>query len=375
MKKFLLFGFAALLLVAFCAPAMAAEKKVSFYGDFRFNTWWYKKSDNYVSNYEGLYNPNNKSYSELMFVPDYADSRFGAMFSEGPLSAQVEIRPTSDVSYRQWWGQYDFGSFQLLIGHTYTPACIAFSNSQFESEDIYVYGSFLSRLRTNQIRITVPFAMGSFKIAAQNNPTGAPDYLGGAPTNIETKMTLPEFEGCLTLNLGPATLDLFGGYGTYKLTDPAGGFDQDVNSAIYGAKVNVPFGPMYFTAEYYGGKNPGNYAAVTSSVLNYGSMLINTATGQTTDSKLRGYGAVVGYKVSDMMTAELGYFTQKNERYLQESDDNGAYYLDVAITPVKGLTIYPEIGCFNEKNLVLADGTKIKQGKRTYIGAYWKISF
>ena len=375
MKKILFFGFAALLLVAFSAPAMAEEKKVSFYGDFRFNTYWYKKSDNYVSNFEGLNNPNDKSYSQLMFEPDFGDSRFGARFAEGPLSANVEIRPVSDSIYRQWWGEYDFGSFQLLIGHTYTPACVAFDMSQFDSESGVLYGDLMSRLRTNQIRVTVPFAMGSFKIAAQNNPMTDPEFDGAAPTNVEKRMTLPEFEACLTLNAGPATIDIFGGYASYKMDDPATGDNQSVKSNLWGAKVNVPFGPLYVTAEYYGAKNPNNYGELSSSSLNYTTMLLNTTTGDTTDSTLKGYGGLIGYKVNDMVTAEFGYFTEKTERYLQESDDNGTYYLVFAVTPVKGITIYPEIGVRDEKNLVAADGTKTKQGKRSYIGAYWKISF
>jgi hypothetical protein len=374
MKKILFFGFAALLLVAFTAPAMAAEKKVSFYGDFRFNTYWYKMSKDYVTNTLGLYNPQEKSESQLMYEPDFGDSRFGARFAEGPLSANVELRPVSDSIYRQWWGEYDFGSFQLLIGHTYTPACVAFDMSQFDSESGVLYGDLMSRLRTNQIRITVPFAMGSFKIAAQNNPENDAEFTGPAYTNYLKKLTLPEFEACLTVNAGPATVDLFGGYATYKYEDPAGG-SESVNSNLWGAKVNVPFGPLYVTAEFYGAKNPANYGELTSSSLHYTTKLIDTTTGQTNDSTLKGYGGLLGYKLNDMVTAEFGYFTEKVERYAQESDDNGTYYLVFAVTPVKGLTIYPEIGVRDEKNIVAADGTKTKQGKRSYIGAYWKISF
>ncbi len=114
---------------------------------------------------------------------------------------------------------------------------------------------------------------------------------------------------------------------------------------------------------------------MTSSSLHYTTMLFNTTTGDTTDATLKGYGGLLGYKLSDMATLEFGYFTEKVERYMQESDDNGTYYLVCAITPVQGLTIYPEIGVRNEKNVTDAAGTTTKQGKRTYIGAYWKISF
>lgn len=370
MKKLLFIALAAVLVVAFCAPAMAADKTVSFYGDFRFNTYYYSKSKDLYNN--GL----GDSDKDLMWEPDFGDSRFGVKFAEGPLSANVELRPVSTSIYRQWWGQYDFGSWQLLIGHTYTPACVAFDMSQFDSESGVVYGDLMSRLRTNQIRLTVPFAMGKFVIAGQNNPLTDPSWEGaGKPTAYDTDMKLPEIEACLTLNVGPATFDLFGGYATYDAVDKATEDKQSVSSNLWGIKVHVPFGPLYVTAEYFGAKNPNNYGELSSSALTYTTMLFNTTTGATTDSTLRGYGGIVGYKLNDMVTAEVGYFTQKTERYLQEKDENGTYYLVFAITPVKGLTIYPEIGVRDEKDKTDASGVTTDQGKRTYFGAYWKISF
>jgi len=359
MKKLLLIALAAVLAVAFCAPAMAAEKKVTFYGDYRFNTYWVQKSEELYNN--GL----GDKDSDLLFDPDEYDSRFGARFSEGALSANVEFRPLSASYFRQWWGQYDFGAVQLLIGHTYTPACVAFDMSQFDDESGVSYGDLMSRLRTNQIRISVPFAMGKFVIAAQNNPMTMPEFTSTPTFPTDTDMSLPEFEGCLTLNVGPAVIDLFGGWASYDLVDKSTENSASVDSNLYGIKVKVPFGPMYFTAEYYGATNPNNYGELTSGgglvPLQYSSMLLDPVTGQSTDAKLKGYGALLGYRLSDMVTAELGYFTQKVERYLQEEDDNGTYYLVCAITPVKGLTIYPEIGVRDEKKIVNASGVETKR--------------
>lgn len=370
MKKLLFIALAAVLVVAFCAPAMAADKTLSFYGDYRMNTYWVQKSEEYYNN--GL----GDTDEDLMWEPDPWDSRFGARFAEGALSANVEIRPVSGSFFRQWWGQYDFGSAQLLIGHTYTPACVAFDMSQFDSESGVVYGDPMSRLRTNMIRLNVPFAMGNFVIAAQNNPLNAPEWAGeGAPANYDTDMNLPELEARLTLNVGPATVDLFGGYATYDAVDTATEDSVSVDSNLWGVKARVPFGPLYVTAVYWGGKNLGNYGDLSTTSLSYTRMRVDTTTGATEDSTVNAYGAVLGYKINDMVTAEVGYLTQKTERYLQEEDDNGTYYLVCAITPVKGLTIYPEIGVRDDKDVTTPSGVTTDQGKRTYFGAYWKISF
>jgi len=370
MKKLLFVAFAAVLAVAFCAPAMAATKKVTFYGDVRFNTYWTKKSDDLYNN--GL----GDTDSDLMWEMDHADSRFGARFAEGPISANVEIRPVSSSIYRQWWAQWDLGPAQLLVGHTYVPGCLAPGMTQANSEGGVVYGNFMDRLRTQQIRLTVPFSMGKFVIAALDNPTNDITWAGaGKPASYDTDVKLPEIEARLSLKVAPAQIDLVGGYGSYDAVDKSTEDSQSVTSNIYGIRVVVPFGPLYVKGLYIKMRNPGNWGDLTSTTLQYTTMRFDTTTGATDDSDYTCFGGVLGFKVNDMVTAEAGYFKQKTERYLQEEDTNSTYYLMAAITPIKGVTIYPEFAIQDNNDVTDSVGATTDQGKTTYIGAYWKISF
>ncbi len=390
MKKLLLIALAAVLAVAFTIPmpAMAATKKVSFYGDVRFNTYWVSKDEDYYANATGTTSGDDDS--DLLYTLDGWDSRFGARFAEGPISANVEIRPTrrteSSWGFRQWWGQWDFGPAALLIGFTYTPACIAMSNGQFDSESGVYYGDFESRLRAKQIRLTVPFSMGEFVVAGVVNTGQMPDYTATAYDadnpyeHWDTDETIPNFEACLSLNFAPVTLDLYGGYARYDIVNADTDDSESVASSIYGAKVGMNFGPAYLRVQYTGSTNPANYSGGDSADLfigniKYGKMLFDPATGDTEDSTYKSYGATVGYKVNDMLSLEAGYFTSEVERYLQEDDTNSWYYLVAIVTPIKGVTIYPEIGVRDDEDFTNSDGVTTEQGKRTYFGAYWKISF
>ena len=154
MKKVGPFVFALMLLMAFIAPAMAATKKISFYGDVRFQTYWVKADKHFYGNDLG------DDDSDLMWEPDTADSRFGAKFAGGPITANMEIRPRrslwstattkSEKAYnkafqqfwRQWWASWNFGPASLLIGFTYVPGCIAYFQSQMNTELVACYGGF-----------------------------------------------------------------------------------------------------------------------------------------------------------------------------------------------------------------------------------------
>ena len=370
MKKLLLIALAAVLVVAFCAPAMAATKKVSFYGDIRYNTYWVTADEDYYAN--GL----GDDDSDLQWIPDWADSRFGARFSEGPISANVELRPVSASIFRQWWGQWDFGPAQLLIGHTYVPGCLAPSMSQADSENAVVFGNFMDRLRTSQIRLTVPFSMGSFVIAALDNPANDPEWAGaGPPANYDTDVSMPEIEARLTLKIAPAQIDLVGGFATFDAVDKSTEDSENISSNILAVRVVVPFGPLYVKGLYVQMKNPGNWGDLSSTTLQFTKMRFDTTTGQTEDSDYTCFGGLVGFKINDMVTAEAGYFQQKTERYLQEEDTNGTYYVMAAITPIKGVTIYPEFAVQNFDDFTDAAGVTTEEGKKTFLGAYWKIAF
>ena len=362
--------FALFFLLFFAAPATGSTRKVSFYGDIRFNTYWVKKSDELYNN--GL----GDTDSDLLWKNDSGNSRAGVRIKEGPISANVEIRPKNGAYYRQWWAQYDFGPAALLIGHTWVPTYLAFSKSEFDSHARLLYGDLRSRLRAPQMRLTVPFSKGKFILGLLNNPAIEPEWAGaGKYANYDTDVSLPEIEARLTLKWTPVQIDLFGGYGTYKAVDSSTEHSETVRSDIYGLRVIFPLGPAYLKGIWYRGTNPGNYGDIGTLHLNYRTMLLNTTTGQATDSNLEGYGGVMGYKINDVVSAEVGYFKIRTKRYLSEDDARAIYYLVLPIVPFKGVTISPEIGIRDEMGSTDAAGVIQNQGKSTYVGVYWRIAF
>ncbi|MBW2083897.1 MAG: hypothetical protein JRI39_12665 [Deltaproteobacteria bacterium] len=271
----------------------------------------------------------------------------------------------------------------------------------------------MSRLRTTQIRLTVPFSMGKLVIGLLNNPAVAPDVVDSAkaasvgsapsasdystysayntalqayntavatydfshPRKYDTDVKMPEIETCLTLKFSPVQVDLVGAYSRFKYEEVISSASETVTSYFYGARLIVPFGPFSFKALYIAGQNLGNYEDLSTGTLNYTKMRWDVSTDKSEDSDYSDYGATLGFKANDMVSLEAGYFYQKTERYQKEEDPNAHYYLMAAITPVKGFTIYPEIGVRDEKDSTDASGTTTDEGKRTYFGAYWKISF
>jgi len=83
----------------------------------------------------------------------------------------------------------------------------------------------------------------------------------------------------------------------------------------------------------------------------------------------------MGYKINDVVSAEVGYFKIRTKRYLSEDDARAIYYLVFPIVPVKGLTISPEIGVRDELDFTDAAGVTQNQDKSTYVGVYWRIAF
>ncbi|MBW2096842.1 MAG: hypothetical protein JRI80_18425 [Deltaproteobacteria bacterium] len=214
-----------------------------------------------------------------------------------------------------------------------------------------VYGDLMVRLRTQQIRLTVPFSMGKFVVALQDMPERLPDlYDQGTPftalqlaaLSTDYDHSLPQIETCLTLKVAPAQIDLFGAYYTYDVVDKTTEDSEDVTSTLYGLRVIVPIGPLYVKGQYYKMTNPGPYGDLSTSLMAYRNPRWNyDAAGDlhTDDADYSGYGALVGFKVNDMVTVEAGYFYAKTERYLAEEDQIGTYYLVAAVTPIKGVTI------------------------------------
>ena len=385
MKKVLFIALAAIVAVAFCAPAMAADKSVTFYGNVRVWTEFVKNSKEIVAaNTEGAVT--NESDTDFELDMDIFNSRFGANFKEGNLSANVEFRPNNGNPYRQWWGGYDFGGFTLRVGQQWSPLFIAGAVGCDCERGGFTgtYGDMWGSLRQPMAKIIVPFSMGTFVFAAVKNASGTidglPDDLYKLGTDDYGKdvkkfagdidTTLPKFEMRLAMGFGPANVDLFYGYNKCAVGDLSE--TEDISSYIYGGKVSAGMGPFTIAAVLWKGQNTDNYGLV-GNALTYSKALWDGNSMQ--DADVYGYFAEAGFAINDMLALQAAYGYTKAERYLQEKDDLAAMYLRMDIHVAKGVTITPEVGKYDNKEATNAAGDKTDRGTQTFYGVYWQINF
>jgi len=359
MKKLLVICFAALLVVAFTVPAMAATKSVTFYGNVRMWTGILKNSKEVTGTYAD---------KDTQWDMDIYNSRFGAKFKAGDISANVELRPWSASYYRQFWAAWNFGSGTILIGHAWSPLFLAgvVGNTSDRGGNAGSYGDMWGSLRQPMIKLTVPFSMGTFVLALEK-PNVSSNIVGG--TDQDT--SLPRIETRVAFKLGPANVNVFYGYNKYNdvdTTDKAYG----ISSYIYGARGNLSVGPASLAVVAWKGQNTANYGLVGNALSYAGATFQNS---EVVDATVDGYFTELGYKVNDMLTLQAGYGYTKADRYLQEEDTQSMIYARAPIQVAKGFTISPEIGKYDNKESISSTGTKTDKGETTYYGVYWRINF
>ncbi len=377
MKKLALFALAALLLIAFTAPAMAATNKATFYGNVRYWNWWVHQD----SDAAGSKNTVNKGDNDLVWSSDFYDNRFGIKLNEGKIKANLEVRPLNGSYYRQFWASYAFtDTVEMLFGFTWSPFFCPVTTSIYTAGGIQGnWGDMASCLRSDQVGFNLKFGFGNVKIALEPPNTSdnqAKTALSGF-TATDTDTYLPRIEAHATFMLGPAHLGLFGGLNKYDAVD-TNDKEETVTSYMYGLRVVVPVGPLSVRGIIWTGQNQNNYGyAWGPHKPRYASaQYIN---GKVEDSDALGYAAAVKYKVNDMLAVDVGYAHAKYEGYRKEEDPGSFYYVAVPITIAKGFTVQIEAGQLDLKDYTPAGGqtpgVNYDEGKESWYGLYWMINF
>jgi hypothetical protein len=295
-------------------------------------------------------------------------------FKSGDITGKVELdtrdsdgdegsAELGDVRVRHMYGEWNFGSGKLLIGQTFNPCTIYLSGIGYFSGGLQKFGGMgLSYFRTSMIRLT----FGNLKVAFMSPDTSQ----GGLGTyTIDTDTTLPRIEARYTLKLEPVTIDFMGGYQTYDIIDAADQ-DKDIESYIAGIAVKANFGAAYVKAIANYRQNGGNYGMWT--VVNENATWDGT---DVSDSECFGYGGVIGFKVSDMVTLEAGYMKADAENDDNSEDEAQAYSLHCKITLAPGVTMQPEIIFDDREDVTSSAGVVTEEGDATIFGVFWMINF
>jgi hypothetical protein len=358
MKKLFVMIAAVAFVVAFTAPAFAAEW--SFYGSARMSTFW--ESDDYGDyvNAAGADDDFDLGHSLQ------GNSRLGATVKVSDnLVGGFEYG--SGPNLRKLYGEYDFGGFKLLVGQTYTPLNWFYSNQVWAGDaDLLPYGGVY-----NGRRAMVQGTFGGLKIALVQPVTAPlPSVVFVPPqplfANAETDVTIPQLQAKYTFKVAGLKVEIAGGYQTYDVVD-ANDDDESIDSYIGAIGATYSTGPFYVGANYWMGKNVGNMG-----MWNEGFDEAVWAVDEVLDTTGYGFIIVATFTLSDMVTFEGGYgYSSFDTDDADEEDDTTSYYVNATINFAKGVFIVPEIG----KVVFGDDPLGNDQGDTTYYGLKWQINF
>jgi hypothetical protein len=365
MKKVILILAAIAMVGAFTATAALADAQL--YGSARFRTYYTSDDTN---------GPENKNDLEWEMGKL---SRFGVDFKSDKLTGKFEmdaraggtVDDTSgasslgDLRIRQLWGQYDFGTFKLMIGQNFPLYDNPVSNIAYFSGGLQPLGGMGYLVaRTSQIRVTV----GDLKIAFLTPD----DTAGGLGTYTQINTTFPRIELRYDAKVENFGLSFTGGYNTYEIEDPATRNTKTINAYVLGFKGTANFGPGYAGLGLTYRQNGTNYGAWTVATK-------EKAVFQGTDikdAKAWGVVAALGWKINDLCTVEGNYAKLHSEQDtdLDNKDDNQVWALLAELHVAPGVLIQPEF-IYNDREDVVNNGVSTDQGNEKIFGIWWKIDF
>jgi hypothetical protein len=374
MKKLIVFLIAFAMVFGFTVTAAMADAEL--YGSIRFRTYWADQDKEYAG---GTFDNEDLEWRIGHL------SRWGVKFKSGDVTGRVELDARAgltaakggtegvtngtgssglgDVRLRHLYGEWSFGAGKLLIGQTFNPCTVYLSGLGYYSGGMQKFGGMgLRYFRTSMIQLT----FGNLKLAFMTPDTSQ----GGLSTyNVSVDTTLPRMEARYTLKVEPVTLDFMGGWQTYDIKNNADQ-DKDITSYIVGLAAQAKFGPGYVKAIVDYRQNGGNYGMWT--VVNENATWKN---GDVSDADCLGYGGVIGYKVSDMVTLEAGYMKADAENDDNSEDEAQTYGVLAKITLAPGVVMQPEIVIDDQEDVKNTAGVKTEEGDAAIFGVFWVINF
>jgi len=411
MKKLLVLAVAAALLIGFSVPAMA---DVQLYGRVYFNTYILnvdKETVNGTNPSHGIGyanalgganitiagdgNPGQPSAlfddTDLIWGMDQTISRFGARFSSGAMSGLVEMRPWGGSQARHWYGAYDFGSFELLLGKWWDPVYFASEGVMALFGGGYAYGAnptgdAVARPAQLRLKVPLPNKLGEWYFSMQEcyAVTGAVAAGGaGIPgTTTETDISLPKLATTLRLNFAPTSWLLYGNYQTYNEVGRTGTTDRDFDITAWSVGLSgaATFGPFRLGGNIWTGENPSNLLGAGGLAVYGWNARYLASNDSINDTDAWGFQLSGKFKFNDMISLEIAYQGTQLERPATTSafgkDKNDYYQFDVVLPIVlaKGFILYPTVQYFDESDSTVNNVTT-DEGSAIAYGFVWEINF
>jgi len=319
----------------------------NFYGSSRVSTFWTTTDANTAGTADV------DTFSQGL----QGNARIGANVKvSDELTGRFEYG--TGVNVRLLYGEWNFGGGTFLVGQTYSPLNLFYSNQVYGSDnDMLAEGGVYSG-REAMLRLK----FGDFQVAVMN-PNSSDIVVGGGST---AEVNLPAIEAKYSLKLDPFSIALAGGYQTYDLEN--GGNTYSVDSYVIALGTQVKFGAAYVGGNIYTGQNPGNMISVDVGG-GWGTGGFASTSGTTVlDNDVIGYLVAAGAKINDQFSVEFGYAKVSTELDQSTADDDSrTYYGQATITLAPGVFVVTEAG--------VIDYEEINQDEVTYVGAKWQINF
>jgi hypothetical protein len=258
-------------------------------------------------------------------------------------------------------GYWNFGAGTLVVGQDYAPAAFFPSATIYNDCSMVLHGAVYTQ-RVPQIKL---------KWAGLQVALVEPNKAAMLADDQDT--SIPKIEASYDLKVGPVALHIFGGMNSYDEVAIVGTTETEtgIDSNLFGVGFKYATGPFYVNGDVWMATNPGNYGVLQDS-----KGTTATVTGTTVnDVDSMVYAAILGYKVSDMITLEAGYGLISNEREaagVTTEWETTTIYIQAPITLAKGVTITPEFGTIDYGDVKPGTGDR---GDKTYYGAKWAIVF
>jgi hypothetical protein len=390
MKKLFIIGFAALLLVAFTAPAMAKVKM----GGIIFTDFYYVERDKNNSVAKGLTNPSNPDKYTITEIDTTGISRLNARWTnEDNVGMFIELgmggaRSGTGVSMRHGYGWWDINpAFTLMAGHSTTPF------SQLNPSQLLGihqgtiigdgYGDWYSG-RFAQIRGTWRFGkVGRLEVAlvdqwkGNGGPWGTSYSEGGTDYQENTK--LPRIDIGVPLHFGPVRLYPAILWSEKNVDENLSGVDNKIRifAGALGAKAG--FGPFGVALEGNWGKNMGNTGmgmggSPSGSTFNTAT-IVNNNTIQ--DAETWSYWVDLSYKFGPVVPHFIfGQQKSSNKSAINQDQDVKTQMIgfSIPIDLAKGFRIRPEFMWYDDGKDKIGDSST-NMGKFGVYGVQFQITF
>jgi hypothetical protein len=388
MKKLFIIGFAALLLVAFTAPAMAKVKM----GGIIFADFYYLDRDKNNSVAKGLTNPDNPDgYTVGVYELSPITRLNGRWTNEDNVGMFIELglggggSNGTGVSLRHAYGWWDINqSFQIMAGHSTTPF------SQLNPSQLlgtYAgtiigdgYGDWYSG-RFPQVRGTWNFGkVGRLEIAFIDPSGGNP---GPWPAGTyQNNNKLPRIDVGVPLVFGPVRLYPAVLWQEKNVDSLTTGVDDKIRTFAGSIGARAGFGPFGVAVEGNWGKNMGNTRmGMGGSPSGSGSGFANASlvNNQIEDAETWAYWVDAYYKFGPV-TPHFIFGQQKStNKSASDSDQDVKTQMigvSIPIALAKGFQIRPEFMWYDDgKSSSATGGARTDNGKFGVYGVQFQITF